>query len=121
MQIDPNSFGHGAAGTLLHPVVIVAMIVTIILMLVLPRKYVVIPFILCVFLTPVGQQLYIAGVHFFVLRILVLFGCLRIIFSKIASKSEIASGGFNAVDKIFLCWIIFRTASPVIGFQFDPG
>jgi len=121
MQIDPNAFGHGAAGTLLHPVVIVAMIVTIILMLVLPRKYAVVPFILCVFLTPVGQQLYISGVHFFVLRILVLFGFLRIIFTKIASKAEIFSGDFNPVDKLFLCWIIFRTASPVIGFQFDPG
>jgi hypothetical protein len=121
MQIDPNAFGHGAASTVLHPVVIVAMIVTIILMLVLPRKYVVVPFILCVFLTPVGQQLYIGGMHFFVLRILVLFACLRIIFAKIASKTEIAAGGFNVVDKLFLGWIIFRTVSPVIGFQFDPG
>jgi hypothetical protein len=103
MQIDPNAFGHGAAGTLLHPVVIVAMIATIILTLVLPRKYAVVPFIFCVFLTPVGQQLFIAGGHFFVLRILVLFGCLRIILAKIASKTEIASGGFNGVDKIFLC------------------
>ena len=121
MQIDPNAFGHGAAGTLLHPVVIVMMVVTIILILVLPRKYAVIPFVLCVFLTPVGQQLYIAGVHLFVLRILVLFGCLRIIFAKIASKTEIASGGLNTIDKLFLCWVIFRTISPVIAFQFDSG
>jgi hypothetical protein len=100
-------FGGGAAGSVMHPVVMVAMVVAIVLMLVMPRKRAVAPFLFVVFLTPFGQQLNIAGVHFFVLRIVVVFFALRLAFAKLAEQTEIASGGLNAIDKAFCGWMIY--------------
>ncbi len=71
-------YGGGLSESLLHPVVAVAMILAIILIFLLPRKYAAVPFLLVVFLTPLEQQLYIGGVHVFVMRILILAGCVRI-------------------------------------------
>jgi hypothetical protein len=121
MEPDINAFGHGATGTTLHPIILISLIITILLMWILPRKYVIVPFILCIFLSPVGQQLYVWGVHFYVPRLLILAGWIRISFVKLSSKSEIASHGFNVVDAAFICWSIFRAIAPVVTFHFDPG
>ena len=76
-QTQAFAFGGGAAQTVLHPVVLVMMLASLVLMQVLPRKYVIVPFLLSVFFTPLGQQLYVGGVHLLVMRILILGGWLR--------------------------------------------
>ena len=58
----------------MHPVTGLVLVVAIALMLCLPRRYAVIPFLLAVFLLPVGQQLNLGGVHLYVPRILIPFG-----------------------------------------------
>ena len=50
-------FGGGSPVTILHPLVAVAMVLAIILIFYLPRKYVMIPALLILFLTPKGQQI----------------------------------------------------------------
>ena len=70
-------FGGGATATVLHPLVLGAMIVVVLLTFLLPRKYVVVPLFLSLLLIPSGQHLYVAGARFHVVRILVLFGGLR--------------------------------------------
>lgn len=111
-----NRFGAGANSSFIHPFVLVLMLLTIVLMFLLPRKYVVVPFLLTIFLTPFGQQVYIGGVHFFVPRILILFGWMRIAWTRMSGKSEIASGGFTLVDKVFILWAIFRATATYLEF-----
>src|ERR1035437_7099663 len=109
-----SSFGGGASDTLMHPAVAVAMVATIVCMFGLPRKYVIVPFLLALFLLPVGQQLYIGGVHLYVPRILVLVGMGLFAAAKARSKARIFSGGWNDLDKIFTCWAIFRSLAVIL-------
>src|SRR5271165_292346 len=100
-------YGGGAAGSLLHPLVLVAMILALILILVLPRKYVVAPIIFLTFLTPIGQQLYIAGVHLFVSRIVLLVAWIRILASRRGPEEPRFAGGWNGIDDAFrICALV---------------
>ncbi|MGI0134222.1 MAG: O-antigen ligase family protein [Candidatus Micrarchaeaceae archaeon] len=118
----PSSpYGGGVAETVLHPIVAVAMILAIIGILLLPRKYAVVPFLLVVFLSPYGQELYIGGVHLFVVRILILTGWARIAWTKLSSKSEICTGGVTAVDKAFFLWAIFRASAGILLYRGASG
>jgi hypothetical protein len=107
-------FGAGASDTVMHPVVAVAMVATIVAMFGLPRKYIVVPFLLALFLLPVGQQFYIGGVHFYVPRILIGFGLARLVSAKLKSRARILPGGWNDLDKIFTCWAICRFSAGVL-------
>jgi hypothetical protein len=106
-------FGGGLHDTLLHPIVLVAMVVAVVLILFLPRKYVIVPVLITSFLVPFGQQVVVGGFHVFVLRIIILFGCVRMLWTKLSSQTELASGGFNSVDKAFTLWAIFRALATI--------
>src|ERR1700693_443942 len=112
-----NRFGAGVNGSMIHPFVLIMTILAAIMMLVLPRKYVVVPFLMTVFLTPFGQEVYVLGVHVFVPRILILCGWIRIVATKLSSRTEFASGGFTSVDKIFVLWAILRATATYLEFM----
>jgi hypothetical protein len=103
-----SKFGGGSSDTLLHPVVLAVLLVTILLVLVLPRKYVVIPFIISSLFVPLGQQVVIGSVHFFVLRIIIIAGCCRMLIARFGAGDRIAEGGLTTVDKIFIAWALAR-------------
>ena len=105
-----GSFGGGAADTLMHPVVAVAVVAAILCIIGLPRKYVIVPFLLALFLLPAGQELHLGGVHFYVPRILILFGMGRLAWAKLGAKQRILTGGWNDLDKIFTCWAALHVA-----------
>jgi hypothetical protein len=111
-------FGGGSGDTVMHPAVAVAMILVIILILVLPRKQAIVPFLLCTFLIPLGQTLVLGGVHLYVLRIVILFGCARMLFAKFSSQDNLLGGGFNSVDRVFILWAVFRATAFLILFSF---
>src|ERR1700722_7590186 len=117
---DNYKYGGGAAASLLNPIVLVAMILAIILIMVLPRKYVIAPIIFLGFLTPIGQQLYIAGVHLFVLRIVVLVALVPAISSRPSSEEPRFSGGWNAIDTAFTVYVLSNAISVVLLFH-DSG
>ncbi len=116
-HIEVSRFGQGTADTLLHPIVLVAMIVCIALILFLPRKSIIVPFLLCAFLIPLSQVLVIGGVHLMVVRILILFGWIRMGIAKLTSKTTLVSGGFNSIDMVFLLWALFRGAAGMLQFM----
>jgi hypothetical protein len=98
MEPENIRFGGGTSVTLLHPLVAVALVLAIILILFLPRKFVMIPALLAIFLIPKGQQLVIAGLHFNLFRIIILSGLAR---WAVSSKSSSAlTGGFNFMDRL---------------------
>jgi hypothetical protein len=102
-------YGGGATSTVLHPLVAVAMLITAALILLLPRKYVVVPFLLSVFLVPLGQVVVLGGLHFTVYRIITLFGCARLVREKFSSQGRLLAGGFNPIDRAFV-WYTFLSA-----------
>ena len=124
--MDQPIFGGGSNVTLLHPAVLIAMILAIVLILVLPRKYAVIPFLLLTFLGAVGQQIYVGGVHLFVLRILIFAAFLRFVVSALSRQKPLV-GGWNSVDTVFTIWAVSRAlanscrASCSQAFTFTPS
>jgi hypothetical protein len=116
MQYGPDkpAFGGGATATVLHPIILVATIVAVILILVLPRKKVAVPFLLLVFLGSYGQQVYIAGVHLFVLRIIILAGLFRIAFASKDPAGSRFKGGWTAVDKVYVLWVALRVLATIL-------
>jgi hypothetical protein len=114
-------FGGGLQETLLHPLVVVAMVVSVILILFLPRKYVIVPVLATSLLVPLGQQVVMGGLHLFVMRIIILFGCVRMLMTKASSQTELLAGGFNSVDKWFTLWAIFRTLTSLILYASMPA
>lgn len=113
---DPGfvAYGGGASQTMVHPAVLVAMLVAIVCLLFLPKKYAVAAFLLVVLLPPSGQQFYIAGVHLFVHRILIVVGWSRIVWSKLSGKAEICPGGWTKIDKVFFLWAMFKAVASVL-------
>jgi hypothetical protein len=119
--MDTPAYGGGLNASVIHPAILIAMILSIILIFVLPRRFIVIPVLLMTFLSPWGQQLYIAGVHLFVPRILILFALLRVAFINPNSPKSRFAGGWSPLDTVFVLWLIFRAATFIILFQGDSG
>jgi hypothetical protein len=103
LRFNQRDLGHGADGTILHPVVAVATAVAIVLVLTLPRKYVVAPLLLTAFVVPRGQEIYFIGQHWYLLRIIILTGVIRLA----RARFQLA-GGLNSIDKIFALWAFYR-------------
>jgi hypothetical protein len=103
MEPENIRFGGGSAVTVLHPLVAVAMILAAVLILCFPRKYVIIPAFLALFLIPLGQVIVAAGIHFNVSRIIILTGLARWAVSR---RSSPLAGGFNSMDRMFTLWAV---------------
>jgi hypothetical protein len=100
----PDHFflGGGAGETLMGPVGAFMILIAIVLMFALPRKYVVIPILLAVFLVPRGEVVVIGGSHFPPDRIIALFGLAKLIWLRYSSRISVFADGLNSIDKAFL-------------------
>jgi len=108
--VGPNfRFGGGATESVIHPIVLVAMLIAIVLILLLPRRYVIIPVLAMTFLVPLSQQLVVLGVHLFVARIIILAGLARLAATKFGSR-------LNSLDKAFALWAVFRALASILLF-----
>jgi len=95
-----NGFGGDAYLTM--PGLLFALSMAL-LILVLPRKYALAPvFALMCYMT-LGERLMIGGLNFTMIRILLVFGWIRLICRK-----EIRSFKFNGIDAALLCWVVSR-------------
>jgi hypothetical protein len=110
-------FGGGASETVLHPIVLVAMLATIVVLLWRPRRIGLVAFLLSTFLIPAGQQLLIGGVHIFVYRIIVMAGLIRMIQMR-SSRSTLLAGGWNSLDTVFM-WYVCLHAIAFISLNYD--
>ena len=106
MEGSTPKFGGGATGTVLHPIVLVAMLLALVLFLVLPRRYVIVPVLISTFLIPLGQQFYVSGIHLFVYRILTLVGIIRARMSKVPGQQSAYAGGWNSIDTAFTYCVV---------------
>ncbi len=110
-------FGGGVGETVFNPVVALVVIVAGVLMLFLPRKKAIVPFLLASLLLPGDQILVIAGLHFTLLRILLVFGFIRIFIIKGPGKWSVFSGGMNGVDKSLVLLSVVTTVAATLLFQ----
>jgi hypothetical protein len=99
-------FGGGLTDTQLHPLIVVAMLIAIGLILTLPRKKAITPFLLAFFTIPVGQVLVLGGVHFTMLQVLILSVLGRMAAFRGTLSEKRFSGGFKTFDKIVVIWTI---------------
>jgi hypothetical protein len=73
-------------------------------MLVLPRKYVVVPFLLAGFLITVREQIVVAGLHLMIYRLLILVGWVRMVWYSFLTKRDSFPRKMNSFDKVFVAW-----------------
>jgi hypothetical protein len=95
----PNKIGQFGAGlTNVHPLGLVLLAIAIILVLVLKRKYLIVPILFCAFLLPVGEQFVIAGLHLSMLRLLLPIAWVRLLLSGSGDQKG-PKFRINSIDK----------------------
>ena len=87
------------------------MLIAIVLLLVLKRKWAIAPLLLIAIFVPFGQHLYISGIHLSVLRMVVIAGCMRLVAAKFSSREGLLAGGFNSIDQVFCLWAVCRAVA----------
>jgi hypothetical protein len=114
-------FGLGATASFVHPFAMFALVVTVILILVLPRKDIIIAVICFVILIPQAQQFYIGGVHLFIYRIIVLVGLIRVMCSQGHTQERRLTEGWNAIDTSFSLYVLIQTIAFSLQYAGDSG
>ncbi|MGH7494581.1 MAG: hypothetical protein ACREOO_19590 [bacterium] len=87
--------------TVIHPGALAFTLMAGVLMLLLPRRYVIVPFLVAGVFIPIQQRLVIASLDFYMLRILILFGWTRLLL-----RSEYRGLKLNALDKGMILWAV---------------
>lgn len=107
-------FGGGLSGTVLHPLVLAGLVITVILMFLLPRRQVIIPMLFMVFLSPMSQQIYVGGVHLYIVRLVILLGLIRALTS---ARGAYFAGGWNRIDTAYTVCILAQAVATVLMYQ----
>lgn len=102
MEPENYRFGGGSSATLIHPLVGVAMVVVLILIFCRPRRQIIMPLLLAIFLIPKGQVLVLAGIHLNVYRIVLLAGLAR--WAMLRRSSEVRP--LNSIDRVFVLFAL---------------
>ena len=106
MEPQNFRFGGGAPDTVLTPVVAVAMLIVIGLIFVRPRNKVIVPFLLGCLTIPIQQVVVLGGLHFTVLRILIIAGLIRRAILGGTPSAGKFPGGFNGIDRMAILWAV---------------
>ncbi len=86
--------------TIAQPTIVFAIVLSLAVLL-LPRKYFLVPYIVAACFVPTDQRIIISGLDFTVLRILVAVGSLRIL-----CGSDNRRLNFNSFDKLVFAWAL---------------
>jgi len=106
MEPQHFRFGGGAADTMLTPVVALGMLIVIGLIFTRPRNKVIVPFLLGCFTIPLQQVVVVGGLHFTVLRIVIIAALIRRAILGGKSSDGKFPGGFNGVDRAVILWAV---------------
>jgi hypothetical protein len=111
------SFGGGVAETIVNPAVLAVVLFAGLLICILPRTRVIAPLLATGILIPTDQIIVAAGLHFPMLRLLALFGFLRMFWAKTVRREEILSGGINAIDVAIVILASFTALDGILLWQ----
>lgn len=98
---DNYYFGGGSQVSFLNPLAAVILLVAIVLIYCLPRKSMIVPFLVAGVLLPFNINIVVLGFHFPVLRLLLAAGWLRF-----ALRRDIQAPRMNSLDKAVLFWAL---------------
>jgi hypothetical protein len=101
--------------TSLAPLGMLFLAVMTVLTFVLPRRLAFLPLLATVCYMPLGQQMIIGGLHFPILRLLILTGVVRVI-----SRGEWHGLAWNRMDKVFLWWAVLSVVLGTLS-RLTPG
>src|SRR5579863_3144646 len=121
MQPRDLRFGGGATETVLSPLVAVAVALAIVLILCLPRKYAIVPLLLATFTIPLGQVVVLGGMHFTMIRVLILAGLARRVVSGRSPGAGGVAGGFNPMDRVVTLWAAIGVITVPLQFMQGPA
>jgi hypothetical protein len=99
----------GGGGTSVSPISFVLVILAGLLVLFLSRRNAIFPFLIGGFLIPYGQLVTIAGLHFQMLRVLMIFAFVRMLWDGIARRKEQPVFELHGVDRAFIYFTIVST------------
>lgn len=109
-------FGGGVSESIFSPLVLVIVMIAGILICVWPRRRALVVFLTAAMLVPTDQVVLIGGMHFPMLRILLLFGIVRILKEKTSSKNNLFIGGPNKIDIALLGLTLVTAINAVLLF-----
>lgn len=110
-------YGGGPTETIVNPAVLVLVVVAGLFICFSSRKRATIAFLISSILIPTDQILLIGAAHFPMLRLLALFGLIRVAKEKWSSKGPLFAGGFNRIDGIVAALSILTLLNAVLLFQ----
>jgi len=93
----------GGPDPYVHPLVLCAMLAAGALILLLPRRQVIVPLLAASLFIPFDQVVLIGPLHWTMLRVLVLLGWVRVLAGALSSQ-RLLDSGLNAVDKMLILW-----------------
>jgi hypothetical protein len=114
LQPEHLKFGGGAASSAFNPLVLLLVLIVGVVMLVRENRGVIAPFLWASIMIPLDQVVVIGPLHFPMLRVLLLFGMVRIAREKFGSKTPVFSGGINRLDKVVIWFELFTVANALM-------
>jgi hypothetical protein len=110
-------FGGGVADTILSPAVLILILIAGAMICFAPRQKALAAFLTAGILIPIDQVLVLGGVHFPMLRVLAIFGFVRILKEKRPSKTWLFVGGFNKLDGAVILLAVTTALNGIILFR----
>ena len=111
------TFGGGATSSLIGPAALVLLVLFALLVLVVPRKWVIAPLLFGNFLIPVSQQLYMLGVHWFPARIILLVACTRLLATKAPAAGLQPRQDLGPIDRAVMVYVLAQVTAVVLLYQ----
>lgn len=100
-------YGAGSAVSILNPIALATLVITVILIFLLPRRHIIIAMLFFLILIPTSQQFVIGGIHIFFYRIILIIGLIQAR-RKRGTQKESLNGEWNAIDKSFSLYVLIR-------------
>ena len=100
----PEWFGQTGGATFIHPVGLAAVLILGVAMLALPRQWAVLPMIAIACLIPSAQRIVVFSLDFTLLRIMVLFGSVRLLV-----RGEYHGFEWKPIDKLMVAYALSAT------------
>src|ERR1035438_7830427 len=104
--MDQTHYFGGVGYTSITPLALALICIASLLILTLPRRIFLVPFLLAATTIPITQALVLSGFHFTPLRILATFGWIRVACSTGGGIAGLWKKRVTPLDKALVLWVI---------------
>ena len=117
--MDPQAyqglqFGGGVSQSIVSPIALLIVFIAGVMICVSPRRKALVAFLVASILIPMDQVLLLGPLHFPMIRVLIIFGVVRMFRARTSPKFEIFSGGMNGIDKAFILLTIVTMVDGIL-------